>query len=146
MRSSFRQPERPERIYKMPNAAGCDFRLPQLVEDRVIAQPKRQPIKRAEPQPRIRESANGEECTVRLPGCPGDPAMTIWSHDKTSAGGKGMRIKSLDLCGCFACTYCDAVYDGQRPRPAGMTLQDVELAWYRGHMRSLVKLNQKGLL
>lgn len=109
-------------------------------------QPKRQPAKRAEPAARIRESAKGEQCTVRLPGCQGDPAMTIWSHYRGSAGGKGMGIKALDLNGCYACTFCDAVYDGQTPRPAGMTHADVQAAWDRGHHESLVKLNAKGLV
>jgi hypothetical protein len=95
---------------------------------------------------KLRESAKGESCLVRLPGCPADPAMTIWSHYRGSAGGKGGAIKSTDIAGAYACTYCDAVYDGQTPRPAGMTKDDVDLAWHEGHIRSLVRLGQKGLL
>jgi hypothetical protein len=48
--------------------------------------------------------------------------------------------------GGYACTYCDAVYDGQTPRPDGMTKADVDLAWLEGHVRSLVRLQQKGLI
>lgn len=95
---------------------------------------------------KLRQSAKGEECLVRLPGCSGDPLMTIWSHYRGSAGGKGGAIKSTDIAGCYACTYCDAVYDGQAPRPAGMTKEDVDLAWHEAHIRSLVRLGQKGLL
>ncbi len=94
----------------------------------------------------IRDSARGEACTVRLPGCPSDPEQTIWSHYPGAAGGKGGQTKSHDACGCYACTYCDAVVDGQRPRPEGLTREAVMLAWHEGHMRSLVRLAQKGLL
>lgn len=96
---------------------------------------------------RIRESARGEQCLVRLPGaCLCNPEATIWSHYRGSAGGKGGALKSDDLCGAFACTACDAVYDGQRPPPPGMTYADVVLAWHEGHIRSIVRLHAKGIL
>jgi hypothetical protein len=95
---------------------------------------------------KLRQSAKGEDCLVRIPGCPFDPAQTIWSHYRGSAGGKGGSIKATDIAGAYACTYCDAVYDGQTPRPEGMTKADVDLAWLEGHVRSLVRLQQKGLL
>jgi hypothetical protein len=94
----------------------------------------------------IRDSARGEECTVRIPGCPGDPARTIWSHAPLGAAGKGRAIKALDVCGAYACTHCDAVVDGQAKAPAGMTREQVLLDWFMGHMRSLVILKQKGLV
>jgi hypothetical protein len=97
-------------------------------------------------QQAIRDAARDELCTVRLPGCPADPAMSIWSHNRHQRAGKGKGIKALDLNGCIACTYCDAIYDGQAPRPAGMTAEQVELAWYHGHAESLVLLRQKGLV
>jgi hypothetical protein len=113
-----------------------------------LADTRAQPVLKDAPvrSTKLRESANGEDCTVRLPGCPADPAQTIWSHYRGSAGGKGGAIKSTDIAGAFACTYCDAVYDGQRPRPDGMTKEAVDLAWHEGHIRSLVRLGQKGLL
>lgn len=95
---------------------------------------------------RIRDSARGETCLVRLPGCPCDPASTIWSHYRGTAGGKGMGLKSHDIAGAYACTYCDAIYDGQRPRPAGMSKEQVDLAWHQGHIRSLGRLHEKGML
>lgn len=94
----------------------------------------------------IRESARGEECLVRLPGiCRGGTEHTIWSHAPLGAAGKGRGIKALDVCGCYACTACDAALD-QAQRPAGMTREQVLLDWFMGHMRSLVILAQKGLL
>lgn len=96
---------------------------------------------------KIRDSARGEECLVRLPGaCAHDPATTIWSHYRGSAGGKAASLKADDLCGAFACTACDAVYDGQRPPPPGMTYAEVVAAWHEGHIRSIVRLHEKGVL
>ncbi len=94
----------------------------------------------------IRDSARDEECLIRVPGCPGDPAMTIWSHNRHQRAGKGGALKALDLNGAYGCTYCDAVYDGQRPLPPGVERWVVELAWFMAHAESLVRLRQKGLV
>ena len=94
----------------------------------------------------IRRSAKGENCLVRIPGiCTHNPETVIWSHYRGSAGGKGLSHKSDDLCGAYCCTACDAVYDGQRRRPPGMTKAEVDMAWLQGHIRSLVRLKEKGL-
>jgi len=97
-------------------------------------------------QQSIRDSAKGEDCLIRIDGCPNDPAMTILSHNRHQRAGKGGAIKALDLCTAYGCTYCDAVYDGQRPRPLGWTVEQVELAWYGAHVETLVRLRQKGLV
>ena len=95
----------------------------------------------------IRDSAKGEECMVRIAGvCRGGTEHTIWSHAPLGAAGKGKGIKALDLAGAMCCTACDAVVDGQARRPVGMTRDEVLLAWHEGHLRSLVRLAQKGLL
>jgi hypothetical protein len=94
----------------------------------------------------IRDSARGEECTVRIPGvCTFDPEKTIWSHAPLGAAGKGRGIKALDLCGAYCCTACDAALDRQATLPAGLTRAEVLIDWFYGHMRSLVRLRQKGL-
>lgn len=96
---------------------------------------------------KIRASANGEDCLVRMPGvCTFDPAKTIWSHARWLSAGKGRSLKAHDLCGAYCCTNCDAVYDGQTKPPAGMTREQVDLDWFHGHMRSLVRLAEKGLI
>lgn len=95
---------------------------------------------------KITESAQNEDCTVRIIGvCTFDPAATIWSHARWGAAGRGKAIKALDLAGAYACTSCDGVYDGQIKRPPGMTQEQVDLDWFMGHLRSLVRLHEKGL-
>lgn len=96
---------------------------------------------------RIRDSARGEECTVRIVGaCTHDPTHTIWSHAPLQAAGKGRGWKSIDVAGAYCCTACDSVIDGQRPMPPGATRESVLLDWCFGHFRSLVILKQKGIL
>ena len=94
---------------------------------------------------KITKSANGEDCQVRIIGvCTFDPAMTIWSHCRHGAAGKGKAIKALDIAGAYACTACDAAYD-QLQGVSHMSREQVDLDWFMGHMRSLVILNRKGL-
>ena len=96
---------------------------------------------------KITASARGEDCCVRLVGvCTYDPEKTIWSHARWGDAGRGRAIKSPDLAGAYACTACDAVFDGQAPMPEGMTRQEVDLDWCMGHFRSLVRLKEKGII
>ena len=60
--------------------------------------------------------------------------------------GRPKSIKALDLAGAYACTACDALYDGQIPRPTEMTREQADLDWFMGHVRSLVILKDKGLI
>jgi hypothetical protein len=95
----------------------------------------------------IRDSARGEECLMALPGvCLNNSEATIWSHARWPEAGKGGATKALDLAGCYACTACDAVYDGNKKRPAHLTQAQVDLAWFFAHLKSLVRLAEKGLL
>jgi hypothetical protein len=95
----------------------------------------------------IRDSAKGEECTVRITGvCNSDAATTVWSHYPLNDGGKGMGTKSLDLVGCYCCSACHDVADRRVKPPAGVTYDAVLLDWFKGMARSLVRLAQKGLI
>ena len=98
-------------------------------------------------RPAICDSANGEDCTVRIVGaCNSDPTTTVWSHLPGLDGDRGMGIKALDICGAYCCWSCHEVVDARAPLPAGATRQSVMLDWHAGHMRSLVRLAQKGLV
>lgn len=94
---------------------------------------------------KIRESARGQDCTVRLPGiCTFDPEKTIWSHARWGRAGRGKGIKAIDLAGSYACTACDAAYDGQLKTP--YSRDEIDLAWCMGHFESLKILVEKGLV
>ena len=94
----------------------------------------------------ITQSARGEQCQIRIPGCNGNPETVVWAHANGSAAGKGMWMKSNDLLGAYGCYACHQVVDGQRPLPAGWTRDDVRLAFWQGHARSILKLIEKGII
>ena len=55
---------------------------------------------------KIRKSARGQECQVRLPGiCNGNPETTVLAHYRM-AGMCGMGIKPPDFMGAYACSAC----------------------------------------
>lgn len=61
---------------------------------------------------KLRASANGQDCTVRLPGiCNFDPATTVLAH--IPCGQKGMGMKGFDTVAVFACSACHDVIDGR---------------------------------
>jgi hypothetical protein len=95
----------------------------------------------------IRQSAKQEACTIRIPGvCNNDPATVVWCHENSYAAGKGMGLKAKDEHGAYGCCACHAVYDGQAPRPPGLTKEDVDTYFARGKHVSRLILQQKGLL
>ena len=97
-------------------------------------------------QQSIRDSANGEPCEIRLPGCDDGGATTVWCHLPELVADRGMGLKGVDFLGAAGCFNCHEIVDRRAPRPPGLTEIDVALAFYRGMARSLVKLRQKGLV
>lgn len=94
----------------------------------------------------IRESARDEPCTIRLPGCDGGGATTVWCHLPEVVAGRGLSLKGIDILGAFGCRSCHDIVDRRAPRPAGITEHDVALMFYRALARSVVRLAQKGLV
>ncbi len=95
---------------------------------------------------KIRDSAKGEECQVRIIGvCNFNPETTVLAHSNRMAAGKGKGLKALDPLGAYACSACHALIDGGK-LPPGMTRQDVELDFYHGMLRTFVILVEKGLV
>lgn len=90
----------------------------------------------------LRASANGEQCLMALPGCTG---AAILSHNKHLHAGKAKGLKAPCINSAYACTHCDAIYDGQIRLP-GWSRDMIELAWYRAHDQTLLKFLQKGLV
>ena len=93
---------------------------------------------------KIRRSAKGEDCTIRLPGiCNFNPETTVLCHPNTHRAGKGKGLKAHDALGAYGCSACHAVVDGVR---CNMPRCDVELAFWHGHCETFIKLIQKGLV
>mgnify|MGYP006370822263 FL=1 len=64
-----------------------------------------------EPTP-IRHAAQGQGCTLRLPGCHPTPVNVFLCHIRRF-GWAGMGQKPRDLLGVFACQHCQEVVDGR---------------------------------
>lgn len=57
--------------------------------------------------PSIRKAAKDETCTI----CGRNDGTTVFAHLNDSWAGKGMRQKSDDIAGFFACQECHDCYD-----------------------------------
>lgn len=61
---------------------------------------------------RLRQSARGQECTLRLAGCNFNTETVILAH-LSVAGRSGMGMKAADIESCFSCSNCHDVIDGR---------------------------------
>lgn len=62
---------------------------------------------------KVRDSARGQDCTVRIPGaCNFNPETTVLAH--LPCGQKGMGMKGFDTVAVYACSACHDVLDGRR--------------------------------
>lgn len=64
----------------------------------------------------IRQSARGEDCTLRLPGCNHDPETTVLAHLRFF-GWSGVAQKPHDFLAVYACSHCHDVIDGRTREP-----------------------------
>lgn len=61
---------------------------------------------------KLRESARGRDCTLRIPGvCNFNPETTVLCH--LPCGQKGMGMKSPDNMAIMACSNCHDRLDGR---------------------------------
>ncbi|MFP3979153.1 nuclease domain-containing protein [Marinobacter sp. KMM 10035] len=91
---------------------------------------------------KIRQSAKGEHCLVRVPGvCNGNPATTVLAH----LNGAGIGCKHSDHKAAYACSACHSWLDGGYVQSGyGRTTRDL---W---HLESVIRtqdrLINKGLI
>lgn len=95
---------------------------------------------------KIRESARGKECQVRIVGvCNGDSSTVVWAHANGLASGRGIGVKSNDLSGAYACSACHDAYD-RRTKPFGVPYFVIKNDFFDGHLRSLQILIDDGVV
>ncbi|MFP1683362.1 DUF1364 domain-containing protein [Alloalcanivorax sp. C16-1] len=106
------------------------------------------PKRSTKAQPRaskIRSSAKGQPCQVRLPGiCNHDPATVVAAHLRI-AGTCGVGLKPSDLLTVRACDACHAVIDG-RARAPDLPVDKLTLYVHEAHCRTLVEYEKEGLI
>lgn len=91
---------------------------------------------------KIRKSAKGEQCQVRIVGiCNGNPETVVFAH----LGGGGMATKMPDLFGAYCCSSCHDVVDGRTKR-GSHSANDIKIDFLNGMVRTQLILLGKGLI
>lgn len=81
--------------------------------------------------------AEGETCTLRLPGCLGGPVVCC--HSNLERHGKGKSVKAHDCFVAFGCTHCHYEIDQGK----NLTREERSAAWERGFIATLPRLLAK---
>ena len=93
---------------------------------------------------KLRKTAKGRECMVRLPGvCNHNPETTVLAHVRL-AGVSGMGMKADDLLGAWACSSCHDAID--RRGHLDLERDYVRLAHLEGMVRTIAVLKKEGLV
>ncbi len=90
---------------------------------------------------KIRKSAWGQQCQVRIPGiCNFNPETTIHAH----LGGAGMGRKHSDIFGARCCSSCHDAADGRVNTE--YTYDELALMFLEGVIRTQQQLLDEGLI
>lgn len=93
---------------------------------------------------KIRKSARGKQCLVRIPGaCNFNPETTIAAHISI-AGLHGMGLKANDLLTVRSCSGCHDVIDGRVK--SGFSKAEIKGFLLDAMCRTLVEYEQEGLI
>jgi len=91
---------------------------------------------------KIRDSARGRECQIRIPKCCNfDDTTTVLAH----LNGYGMGGKNHDFQGAYACSACHDAVDG-RVIPIGMSFGELKVYFMDGIIRTQQILFNEGLI
>lgn len=90
---------------------------------------------------KLRKSARGRDCQVRLPGvCNFNSETTVLAH----LNGAGMGMKKHDLHAAFTCSNCHSAIDMQLATQ--YTTDELKLAHYEGVERTQDIWLKEGLI
>ncbi len=94
--------------------------------------------------PKLRESARGEECTLRIyPYCNGNPETTVLCH---LPSGSGIGQKSPDWFAVYGCSDCHDIIDGRRNDIPNQILFDRDSIRMDALYRTWERMIEKGLI
>ena len=93
---------------------------------------------------KIRKSARGQQCQIRLIGiCNHNPETVVLAHYRM-AGTCGMGMKPNDIQAAYACSRCHDAVDGRLK--TDLTRDELQTAFAEGVMRTQQILIKQGLL
>lgn len=90
---------------------------------------------------KLRQSARGEECTVRLSCCNSNPETTVLAH--APSDDHGMALKSPDWWAAYACSSC---HDALDHRAAWNEFCRPSQAWMDAIYRTHKRMRERGLM
>jgi hypothetical protein len=89
---------------------------------------------------KLRKSARGRDCTVRIPGvCNGNPETVVLAH----LNGGGMGTKRHDIHGAYCCSACHDEIDRRTMRWDDVT---AEICHMQGVIRTQEIMLREGLI
>ena len=93
---------------------------------------------------KLRDSARGEECTLRIhPYCNGNPETTVLCH---LPSGSGMGQKSPDWFAVYGCSSCHDIIDRRNTDIPKQILFDLEGIRNDALFRTWERMIDKGLI
>ena len=94
---------------------------------------------------KIRQSAKGEDCTVRIAGiCNHNPETVILAHISGIRYGHGTGQKTDDIHGAYCCSSCHDALDGRTK--CEYSKDSLKLFHLEGIIETQIKLINKGLI
>ena len=91
---------------------------------------------------KLRKSARGRECQIRIPGyCNRDDSTVVLAHKN----GGGMGMKTPDLIASFACSDCHDLVDG-RKRAHNYSSSAIREMFYDGIFRTQMIWIKEGMV
>lgn len=90
---------------------------------------------------KLRKSARGQECQIRLPGiCNHNSETVVLAH----LNGAGIGTKQADLFGAYSCSRCHSVIDGEKQKH--WTPETIKLWHLEGIIRTQQIMLDQGLI
>lgn len=91
---------------------------------------------------KLRDSARGQECTLRAEGCNYNPDTVVMAH--VPCGHKGIGMKGPDNIAIFACSACHDLLDGRRPGELDpwdviRALAETQIYWIENKLLTVAK-------
>lgn len=92
---------------------------------------------------KLRKAAQGEDCTIRIPG------VCTWNREETvlcHMNGAGLALKDDDTEAAFGCYACHCAVDGKPTVKHGFTKDEIKLMFFEGCKRTRERFRELGLI
>lgn len=95
---------------------------------------------------KLRDSARGQACTLRLFCCDGGGETTVLCHYPDGSGTGKMAGKSPDYCAGDGCFKCHQLLDNRAEFLKHYTMEDYWYFVHRSMVRTLANRFERGLI